>query len=299
MPTSTAHINRTVLMSGVDYFNDLEPINPYMNSALPIDRTRAKQEHDLIRAAVERAGVAVQSVAPPPDSQDGVYTANWALVRGKTAVLARLPFARKAEEAFAEKVLTTLGKKVVHVPGELRFSGQGDALPCGNYLFTGAGYRSDEPAQRFAANILGYVRIQLQTIPQLSPFNGQPIINHSSGWPDSFFYDIDLALAVIHPPVNGRPALIAWCPQAFTAESQATLRNLTDIEKIEVSLQEATEAFACNLLSTGSTVIMSGRAPQLRAALEARGFSVIAPEITELLKGGGFIRCTTLTLDNE
>ena len=69
-----------------------------------------------------------------------------------------------------------------------------------------------------------------------------------------------------------------------------------DIDKIEVSRTEATEGFACNLVSTGETVIMSARAPQLRAELEKRGFTVITPEITELAKGGGYIRCTTLTL---
>ena len=82
-------------------------------------------------------------------------------------------------------------------------------------------------------------------------------------------------------------------------ESQAILRAFDGVDKIEVSLAEAKEAFACNLVSTGETAIMSGRAPQLAAALKAAGFSLITPEISELAKGGGYIRCTTLSLDNE
>jgi N-dimethylarginine dimethylaminohydrolase len=71
------------------------------------------------------------------------------------------------------------------------------------------------------------------------------------------------------------------------------------IEKIEVTLEEAMEAFACNLLSTGETVVMGSNAPQLKAAIEAQGLTVITVELEELAKGGGFIRCTTLTLDND
>jgi len=74
------------------------------------------------------------------------------------------------------------------------------------------------------------------------------------------------------------------------------MHAFSGVEKIEVSLEEAVGAFACNLVSTGETVIMSDQAPQFKAKLEALGFTVLTPEITELLKGGGYIRCTTLTI---
>ena len=289
-------INTSVLMSDANNFSTDLPINPYYHHT-PLDLTAARAEHSMIHKLLVQAGIEVTKVASPVDSQDGVYTANWALVRGDKAVLARLPNARKAEEAYAEKVLTNLGKTVVRVPDDLRFSGQGDALPCGDYLFCGSGYRSDEAAQDFAAKTLGFKRIQLQTIPQLDALN-QPVINMASGWPDSFFYDIDLALAVIKAPAENQKGLIAYCPAAFTDDSQATLAALDDIDKIEVSIDEAEYAFATNLVSTGQTVIMSGRAPKLAADLRAHGLTVLSPnpDIIELAKGGGFIRCTSLTI---
>lgn len=341
-------LNKTVLMSGVDYFNAGQAINPYMSQDDPIDLDKARQEHAAIREALESAGVRVITVNPPADCQDGVYTANWALVRGDKAVMSNLPNARKGEEPYAQQVLQELGKEIIEVPYELRFSGQGDALPCGRFLLAGNGYRSDVAASQFAAETLGYELVSLQTIPQLDE-NGQPQINAASGWPDSFFYDIDLALSVLRAPQkcthgaqalsfsaissreadqvvsayddgstaekNGTEAggvtssageqasclecrgLIAWCPDAFTPTSQAVIRDLP-IDKIEVSLEEATEGFACNLVSTGETVIMSAHAPKLQAAIEAKGLKTITPEISELAKGGGYIRCTTLTLDN-
>lgn len=282
-------INRSVLMSGADYFTNDFAINPYMDSAEAIDVSRAMAEHAAVAAALKAAGVEVVYTAAPPDCQDGVYTANWALVRGDTAVLASLPGPRQAEQAYAKTTLESLGKTVIEAP--YRFSGQGDALPCGNYLFMGSEYRTDTRMRQFVADTLGYDVIGLQTVAQLDD-SGQPLINPVSGWPDSFFYDIDLALSVL------REDLIAWCPEAFTPESQELLRALP-IDKIEVSLEEATEGFACNLVSTGETVIMSDKAPKFRAAIEAKGLKTVHPVINELAKGGGYIRCTTLTLDNK
>jgi N-dimethylarginine dimethylaminohydrolase len=71
------------------------------------------------------------------------------------------------------------------------------------------------------------------------------------------------------------------------------------LDKIEVSLDEAQNHFACNLVSTGKTVVMSNSAPKLKAAIEAKGLTTITPDLTELPKGGGYIRCTTLTLDSN
>ncbi|MEO6109493.1 MAG: arginine deiminase-related protein [Candidatus Saccharimonadales bacterium] len=282
-------------MSDALHFSALQAINPYYG-AEAVDQSVAVEEHQSIASALSSAGIEIISVPSPTDSQDGVYTANWALVRGDKAILARLPDVRKAEEAYAETVLTKLGKEVIRVPEGLKFSGQGDALACGNYLFCGRDYRSDEAAQKFAADILGYERIQLQTIPELDE-NGLAMTNKVSGWADSFFYDIDLALSIIKAPEGDQKGLIAYCPDAFMPESRELLAAFDGVNKIELSLDEAQHAFAGNLVSTGETVIMSAHAPELKAKFEALGLKVITPEISELAKGGGYIRCTTLTLN--
>ena len=280
-------INKTVLMSGTDHFS-VEELNPYSHAQEQPKPFQASQEHAAIVEALESAGVEVIKVPAPEGCQDGVYVANWALCRGDKVVLSSLPNKRSAEEPFAEKYLREQGKEVIKSP--YRFSGQGDALPCGNLLFCGSTYRTDPEMHEFLADKLGFEVISLETIPALGS-DGKPVTNTVTGWPDSFFYDLDLALAVL------RDDLIAYCPEAFTDASRDKLKALP-IEKIEVTYDEAVEGFACNLVSTGSTVIMSDKAPLLAAQLEAHGFEVITPEISELAKGGGYIRCTTLTLDN-
>jgi N-dimethylarginine dimethylaminohydrolase len=282
-------INKTILMSGAEYFGDAFAINPYMDAAVPVSVAGAISDHNGIQAALESAGVEVIKVSAPQYCQDGVYTANWGLIRGDKVVQSSLPNTRQSEEPYAEKVLRNLGKEIIRPPH--RFSGQGDALPCGNLLFVGSHYRTDPRMHQFLAETLGYEVIGLQTVPKFDP-SGQPVINRVTGWPDSFFYDIDLALAVLSTD------LIAWCPEAFLPESQAKIRALS-ISKIEVSIEEATQGFACNLVSTAQTVIMSAHAPGLQQKIEARGLRTLTPAVNELYKGGGFIRCTTLTLENE
>jgi len=284
-------------MSGTDYFSARFAINPYMNSQTPVNRKKAKAEHAEIKRLLEEAGIKVIKVPPPQDCQDGVYTANWALCRDNKAVMSRLPNKRQAEEQYAEKVLRGLGKEIIHVPENLRFSGQGDALPCGDDLFVGSTYRTDKAVHSFLADALGFNVISMEARPDRRWHGfGPRIVNETTGWPSSFYYDIDLAIAVLRGPSKHAKGLIAWCPEAFTRASRQLLHAYDGVEKIEVSRQEATKSFACNLVSTGETVIMSANAPKLKAALEKRGFTVITPEITELAKGGGYIRCTTLTV---
>lgn len=278
-------INQVVLMSGADYFS-VEELNPYSHKNDQPDKEVAKKEFTEIKTALQEAGVSVRRFPAPKHCQDGIYTANWGLCRGDKAILSSLPPMRAQEETFAREALENEGFEVI--PAPYRFSGQGDALPCGNLLFMGQTYRTDPRMHQFVADELGFEVVSLETIPARDS-QGAPLINVVTQWPDSFFYDIDLALSVL------TPELIAWCPEAFTPESRAKLCNLS-IEKIEIDYQEAVEGFACNLVSTGETVIMSDRAPRLQAAIEERGLKTVTPRIRELAKGGGYIRCTTLTL---
>lgn len=285
-------INKTVLMSGADYFGDQFAINAHMNEKVAVSVDKAKAEHAAIKQAMLKAGINVVQVPPPQDCQDGVYTANWALCRGDKAILSYLPNKRQAETPYAEVVLQRQGKTIIKLPADMRFSGQGDALPFGKFLFAGTNYRTDFSAHAYIQHHLDYKVISLQTIPKRLWFGyGARVVNGVTGWPDSYYYDLDLALAIIDDNT------IAYCPAAFVPFSRKLLASLP-VRKIQVSRAEATKGFACNLVSTGETVIMSAHAPKLKADIEALGLKTLTPEVTELGKGGGYIRCTTLTLDN-
>ncbi len=278
-------INSRILISGADHFV-VEELNPYENVDFQPDREKAIKEHSHLRQVFESAGIEVEQVKPPDNCQDGIYTANWGLVWRNKAVLSRLPNRRQPEEPYARETLVNLGYEPI--TPSFRFSGQGDALPCGNYLFCGSHYRSDPEIHEFLANVFECEVIGLKTIPA-KDIAGEDLINKITGWPDSYFYDLDLALSVINSE------LIAWCPDAFLPESRRKIEALP-IQKLTVSYDEATKGFACNLLSTGDKVIMSNRAPELKSKIENLGIETLTPEINELSKGGGYIRCCSLTL---
>ncbi|MCL4357600.1 arginine deiminase-related protein [Patescibacteria group bacterium] len=278
-------INQKVLMSGADYFSVIE-LNPYEHGEEQPDRAKAITEHAKVKAAIESTGIEVISVAAPENCQDGVYTANWGLCWKGKAVLSFLPNPRQAEESYAKAVIENLGYETIKP--NFRFSGQGDCLPCGDYLFVGSRYRTDIQMHHLLGQLYGCKIVGLETVPALD-VNGSPIINRITGWPDSYFYDLDLALAVI------TPELIAWCPEAFQPASRQLIESLS-IEKINVTMTEAMHGFACNLVSSGTHVVMSAQAPKLQSELEKRGFKTITPTISELNKGGGYIRCCSLTL---
>ncbi len=281
-------INQKLLVSGADYFADTYEINPYYTQK-SIDVEKAKAEHAAILDCFREAGIELIKVDPPKDCQDGVYTANWALVKDGVAIMSRLPEARKAEEPYAKAQLEQLGIKTIAVPDNHLFSGQGDSLICGKYLFAGRGYRSDPESQQFAAKTLGLELVQVHAKPQLND-DGTEHINPFTNHADSFWYDIDLAISVIDEHT------IAYCREALDEASQQKIDALTDIDKIVVDYDECTKGFANNLVSTGKHVIMSNHAPKLQAELEKRGLICLTPDVTELKKGGGYIRCVSLWL---
>lgn len=279
-------INQKLLVSGADYFSTEYQINPYYTDD-KLDVAKAIAEHTTIVDCFKEAGIEIIKVDPPKDSQDGVYTANWALVKDGVAIMARLPEARKAEEDYARAELEKLGIITYLAPEGCLFSGQGDSLRCGKYLFAGRGYRSDPEAQQFAAETLGLELVQLHANPQLNE-DGTEHINPFTNHADSFWYDLDLAVSIIDEHT------IAYCPEALDEESNKKLEAITDLDKILVDFKECTEGFACNLVSTGKHVIMSNKAPKLQAELEARGLICLTPDVTELKEGGGYIRCVSL-----
>ena len=101
-------INSTVIVSDAKFFADDFKINPYYSDT-PINPSKAQQEHHLIVESFKQAGIKVIQVPAPPHCQDGVYTANWALVKDRRAIISRLPKARQEEE---HKISEEIAKRV-------------------------------------------------------------------------------------------------------------------------------------------------------------------------------------------
>jgi N-dimethylarginine dimethylaminohydrolase len=268
-------VNTELLLSDATYFRVEYEINPYMDTGLQPDPTAAAAEHEAIVRAHAAAGRRVRRIPAAWECPDMVYTANAAFVRAGRAVLGDPPPERKAEIPYFRDWLADQGVEALEAP--YPFSGQGDALACGDLLLAGHGQRTDVRMHEVLAEYLGYDAdeiIPLRTV-------------------DEQWYDLDLAVAVISPDA------LAYNSEALDGPSRRRMQQLrTDrgIDLIEVSAAEAAR-FALNLISDGSTVTMTSGAPQLAAKLRARGLNVVELATTELRKGGGGVRCTALTLD--
>jgi N-dimethylarginine dimethylaminohydrolase len=263
-------LNTRLLVSDAAHFRVEFEINPYMSTSVQPDRDAVIAEHTAIVEAHRAAGRQVDYLPSRPECPDMVYTANAALVRGRTVVLGNPVPQRRPEIRYYRDWLERHGLTVLDAP--YLFSGQGDALPCGNLLLAGYGWRTDQRMHGFLSRTLGYDVVPLHTV--------------SRRW-----YDIDLAIGVID-----NPHTLAYCPDVFDEPSRRRIRGL-GLDLVEVTLAE-TERFALNLVSDGKTVTMTQGAPRLAAALRERGLEVIELKTTELEKGGGGIRCTALTLDH-
>jgi N-dimethylarginine dimethylaminohydrolase len=268
-------MNTELLLSEATYYRVEYEINPYMDTRIQPDSAAAVAEHDAIVRAHRSAGRRVRHIPAAWECPDMVYTANAAVVRGGRAVLGELPAERKSEIPYFRDWLESYGLEVLEAP--YSFSGQGDALACGELLLVGYGQRSD---RRMCGVLAEYLHYEADEIVPLRTVSAQ-------------WYDLDLAVAVISP------ALLAYYPQALDEPSRRRLHELRvdrGIDLIEVSAREAAQ-LALNLISDSSTVTMTSGAPQLAANLRARGLTVVELDTTELRKGGGGVRCTALTLD--
>ena len=289
MSTSPFLLNRRVLVSDARY---LQPkgINAFEDTGNQPNRETAVAEHQAAAAAFEAAGITVERVASPADCQDGVFTANWGLTWNGKALLSNLPNLRKAEEPIAAATLQTLGFQTR--PSSVLFSGQGDAMIIGDdRVLIGNGYRTNPAVAKEITEWLGLDVTVVRAKPKRRWHGlGPAVRNRVTGLWDSYYYDLDLAVAVI------RPDLLAVCFEALTAEGRDAIKELRDVEVIPVSEHEAKYGLACNLVSTGDTVIMSDEAPQLAAHLAGHHLQVITLSNRELRKSGGGFRCISLSL---
>lgn len=283
--------NGRVLVSDANHLA-VKGINAYEHTADQPDVNLAINEHQTAVAAFRAAGITVEQVTSPDQCQDGIFTANWGLTWNGKALLSRLPNLRQAEEMYADLSLRKLGFETRRA--SVLFSGQGDSLIIGGgRVLIGNGYRTDPAVAGEIRDYLGLEPIIVRAKPKRGLFGlGPAVKNKVTGLYDSYYYDLDLAVAVI------KPNLLAVCLDALTGEGKEAVLGLKDVEIIPVSEHEAKDGLACNLISTGETVVMIDQAPKLAADLRARGLNVVTLPNHEIRKGGGSFRCISLTLNS-
>lgn len=241
-------------------------INPWMDTARAVDNPVAIAQWENLRDTYHRLGHIVDLVDPVPGLPDMVYAANGGLILNGAAVVARFKYPQRQQEsiAYAEWMRSHCYSPVQtqHVN-----EGQGDLLPVGEMILAGTGFRTDQRAHAEIVEIIGLPVISLQLV-------------------NPRFYHLDTALAVLDDTT------IAYYPPAFTECSCAQLEMLFP-DAIVVGSADA-YAFGLNAVSDGRHVVYPAAAVGFAEQLSKAGFEPIGVEMSELLKGGGSVKCCTL-----
>ena len=241
-------------------------INPWMDTTTPVNASVAVAQWERLRATYRRLGHIVDLVAPVPGLPDMVYAANGGLILNGTAVVARFKYPQRQQESVAYADWMR-GRGYTPVQTQHVNEGQGDLLPLGEMILAGTGFRTDPRSHAEIAEVFGRPVVSLQLV-------------------DPRFYHLDTALSVLDDTT------IAYYPPAFTEISRARLETLFP-EAIVVESADA-YVFGLNAVSDGRHVVYPAAAVGFAEQLSRAGFEPIGVEMSELLKGGGSVKCCTL-----
>lgn len=277
-PARTAH-HRHYLMCRPEHFTVSYTINPWMEPAKPTDTAKAVAQWQTLYDLYRELGHEVDLIEPLAGYPDMVYTANGGFLIDGLAYAPKFRFEERAGEAPAFIDWFRANGYDTVVPEEVN-EGEGDFLLVGDVILAGTGFRSTGDSHREVGEVFGREVVSLNLV-------------------DPRFYHLDTAIAVLDPvqgAANGGPerSNIAYLPGAFDEASRAILAERFP-DAILVSDEDGA-VFGLNSASDGYNVIISPRAVGFEAQLRERGYNPILIDLSELLLGGGGIKCCTLEL---
>jgi len=147
--------------------------------------------------------------------------------------------------------------------------GEGDFLLVGPRILAGTGFRSASNSHEEIASIYNREVVTLN------------LVNPS-------FYHLDTAIAVLDD------TNIAYLESAFDEESLVKLRAL--YPDAILATEEDAAVLGLNSYSDGYNVVIASRAKDFERQLRERGYNPIGVDLSELLLGGGGVKCCTLEL---
>ncbi|AMB59993.1 dimethylargininase [Microterricola viridarii] len=265
-------IARSVLMCKPEYFTVVYRINPWMDPALPTDTSLAVRQWQTLYDVYISLGFDVQLIDPIEGLPDMVYAANGGMVIDGIAYGASFTHPERQPEGPAYMEWFADNGFEVAVPEEIN-EGEGDFLLVGDTILAGTGFRSDSRSHQELGRVYNREVITLT------------LINPS-------FYHLDTALAVLDSSPGQEH--IAYLPSAF---DEASLAILAERYPNAIIVNETDAAIlGLNSYSDGLNVVIASRAKDFERQLIEHGYNPIGVDLSELLLGGGGVKCCTLEL---
>jgi dimethylargininase len=229
----------------------------------PIHLAKAFQQHRAYEEMLEKLGATVISLPAEPALADSMFVEDPAMVLDELALIFPLGTeSRRPEAATVANALSQFRElKYVQLPGTAE---GGDILRVGHQLFAGLSKRTNKEGIRQLQSIVGQHDYIVTTVPVTGCLHLKSAVT---------FLGRNTLLA-------NRKWFDASCMPGF--------------EWIEVAPEEP---HAANALAFGDTVILPASFPLTRARIEARAFTVLPLDISELQKAESGLTCSSLLFD--
>jgi N-dimethylarginine dimethylaminohydrolase len=273
-PVRTA-TKRTILMCKPDFYTVSYRINPWMHPEDPTDTAKAVAQWQELYDVYQGLGFEIHLIDPIDGLPDMVYAANGGFVLDGVAYGAKFQYPERQPEGPAYMDWFRSAGLQVAEPVETN-EGEGDFLLVGDVILAGTGFRSDSTSHEEIARVYGRDVITLK------------LINPS-------FYHLDTAIAVLdpEPDASGR-SNIAYLESAFDEPSLAILRER--FPDAIIATEEDAAILGLNSYSDGYNIVIAARATTFAEQLREKGYNPIGVDLSELLLGGGGVKCCTLDL---
>lgn len=258
----------TVLMCRPEHFTVSYRINPWMHPEDPTDTSLALHQWSVLYDTYLQLGFTVKLIDSLPGLPDMVYAANGGFVLDGIAYGAKFHYPERQPEGPAYMDWFRSVGFDVREPETVN-EGEGDFLLVGDTILAASGFRSDTTSHQEVAAIFGREVVSLQLI-------------------NPRYYHLDTALAVIDSET------IAYLPSAFDDTSLAILRER--YPDAIIATEEDASFLGLNSFSDGYNVVIAERATTFAKDLRDRGYHPIGVDLSELLLGGGGVKCCTLEL---
>ncbi|RWR24979.1 N-dimethylarginine dimethylaminohydrolase [Agrococcus lahaulensis] len=259
---------KTVLMCRPAHFDVTYRINPWMDPDQPTSADLAVAQWQTLVDAYERLGFDVHQIEPVEGLNDMVYAANGGLTLDGKAYGALFTYEQRVPEGpaymrwFAEQGFE------VHEPKHVN-EGEGDFLLSNGTILAGHGFRTSLESHDEVRGIFDREVVSLRLV-------------------DPAFYHLDTAMAILDE------TSIAYLPSAFDDASRAELeRRYPDAVLVD---EADASVLGLNSFGDGRTMVIAERAEGFARQLAERGYETIGLDLSELLRGGGGIKCCTLEL---
>jgi N-dimethylarginine dimethylaminohydrolase len=262
---------RTYLMCPPENFAVEYAINAWMDTSTPVDTGRAVAQWWGLRDTYLALGHTVHVLGAEAGLPDMVFAANGAFSVGGVVYGARFAHSQRAAEAAAHSAWYPRNGWSPVVEPAFTNEGEGDFtyVPGPGVILAGHGFRTDPRAHAEAQDVLARPVVGLRLV-------------------DPRFYHLDTALFVLDDHT------ICYYAPAFSAGSQRVLRRL--FPDAVLATEADALAFGLNAVSDGRHVILPAEATDLAGTLAARGYVPVPVELSEMLKGGGSVKCCTAEL---